>query len=152
MDSLALVLTGGGARAAYQVGVLRCVARRLPDTRLDIITGVSAGAINAMFLASRSGSLSATVDELTNVWVNLTLKDVIRIDSLALIRDANNNGVIDNNVLFQDSARLYERLIELHKDNFSMSIYPLDRHAFTNADSWLDEYKRIYKLFESNLK
>ena len=62
------------------------------------------------------------------------------------------HGVIDNNVLFQDSARLYERLIELHKDDFSMSIYPLDRHAFTNADSWLDEYKRIYKLFEARLK
>jgi dipeptidyl aminopeptidase/acylaminoacyl peptidase len=62
------------------------------------------------------------------------------------------HGVIDNNVLFQDSVRLYQRLIELHKDNFSMSIYPLDRHGFTNADSWLDEYKRIYKLFEANLK
>jgi dipeptidyl aminopeptidase/acylaminoacyl peptidase len=62
------------------------------------------------------------------------------------------HGVIDNNVMFQDSARLYERLIELHKDDFSMSIYPLDRHAFTNADSWLDEYKRIYKLFEGHLK
>jgi dipeptidyl aminopeptidase/acylaminoacyl peptidase len=48
--------------------------------------------------------------------------------------------------------RLYERLIELHKDNFSMSPYPLDRHGFTNADSWLDEYKRIYRLFESNLR
>ncbi|MGH8041345.1 MAG: S9 family peptidase [Rudaea sp.] len=62
------------------------------------------------------------------------------------------HGVMDNNVLFQDSARLYERLIELHKDNFSISIYPLDRHGFTNADSWLDEYKRIYRLFETNLK
>ena len=62
------------------------------------------------------------------------------------------HGVIDNNVLFQDSARLYERLIELHKDNFSISLYPLDRHGFTNADSWLDEYKRIYKLFEAHLK
>jgi dipeptidyl aminopeptidase/acylaminoacyl peptidase len=62
------------------------------------------------------------------------------------------HGVIDDNVLFEDSMRLYERLIELHKDNFSMSPYPLDRHGFTNADSWLDEYKRIYRLFESNLK
>jgi dipeptidyl aminopeptidase/acylaminoacyl peptidase len=62
------------------------------------------------------------------------------------------HGVIDNNVLFQDSVRLYQRLIELHKDDFSMSIYPLDRHGFTNADSWLDEYGRIYKLFETNLK
>jgi dipeptidyl aminopeptidase/acylaminoacyl peptidase len=62
------------------------------------------------------------------------------------------HGVIDDNVLFEDSMRLYERLIELHKDNFSMSPYPMDRHGFTNADSWLDEYKRIYRLFEANLK
>jgi len=62
------------------------------------------------------------------------------------------HGVIDDNVLFEDSIRLYERLIELHKDNFSMSPYPLDRHGFTNADSWLDEYKRIYRLFEFNLR
>ena len=62
------------------------------------------------------------------------------------------HGVIDDNVLFEDSVRLYERLIELHKDNFTISPYPLDRHGFTNADSWLDEYKRIYQLFEHNLK
>jgi dipeptidyl aminopeptidase/acylaminoacyl peptidase len=62
------------------------------------------------------------------------------------------HGVIDDNVLFEDSMRLYERLIELHKDNFSMSPYPLDRHGFTNADSWLDEYKRIFRLFEANLR
>jgi dipeptidyl aminopeptidase/acylaminoacyl peptidase len=62
------------------------------------------------------------------------------------------HGVIDDNVLFEDSMRLYERLIELHKDNFSFSPYPMDRHGFTNADSWLDEYKRIYRLFEANLK
>ena len=61
------------------------------------------------------------------------------------------HGVIDNNVLFEDSIRLYERLIELHKDNFWISPYPLDRHGFTNADSWLDEYKRIYQLFEQNI-
>ena len=62
------------------------------------------------------------------------------------------HGVIDDNVLFEDSMRLYQRLIELHKDNFTISPYPLDRHGFTNADSWLDEYKRIYRLFEANLK
>jgi len=62
------------------------------------------------------------------------------------------HGVIDDNVLFEDSIRLYERLIELHKDNFTISPYPLDRHHFTNADSWLDEYKRVYRLFETNLR
>lgn len=61
------------------------------------------------------------------------------------------HGVIDDNVLFEDSMRLYQRLIELHKDNFTISPYALDRHGFTNADSWLDEYKRIYRLFEQNL-
>jgi dipeptidyl aminopeptidase/acylaminoacyl peptidase len=62
------------------------------------------------------------------------------------------HGMIDDNVLFEDSVRLYQRLIELHKDNFELAGYPLDRHGFTNDDSWLDEYKRIYKLFEANLK
>ncbi len=62
------------------------------------------------------------------------------------------HGVIDDNVLFEDSMRLYERLIELHKDDFTISPYPLDRHGFSNADSWLDEYKRIYRLFELHLK
>jgi dipeptidyl aminopeptidase/acylaminoacyl peptidase len=61
------------------------------------------------------------------------------------------HGVIDDNVLFEDSMRLYQRLIELHKDDFTISPYPLDRHAFSNADSWLDEYKRIYRLFETHL-
>jgi dipeptidyl aminopeptidase/acylaminoacyl peptidase len=61
------------------------------------------------------------------------------------------HGVIDDNVLFEDSMRLYQRLIELHKDNFTISPYPLDRHGFSNADSWLDEYKRIYRLFETYL-
>jgi dipeptidyl aminopeptidase/acylaminoacyl peptidase len=62
------------------------------------------------------------------------------------------HGVIDDNVLFEDSMRLYQRLIELHKDDFTLSPYPLDRHGFSNADSWLDEYKRIYRLFEAHLR
>jgi dipeptidyl aminopeptidase/acylaminoacyl peptidase len=61
------------------------------------------------------------------------------------------HGVIDDNVLFEDSMRLYERLIELHKDRFTLAPFPLDRHGFTNPDSWLDEYKRIDRLFRENL-
>jgi dipeptidyl aminopeptidase/acylaminoacyl peptidase len=62
------------------------------------------------------------------------------------------HGVIDDNVLFEDSMRLYQRLIELHKDDFTISPYPLDRHGFSSPDSWLDEYKRIYRLFETHLQ
>src|ERR1700756_616395 len=86
-DSFALVLTGGGARAAYQVGVLRCLAPRLPEDSFDIITGVSAGAINAAFVASRSAPLSDVIEELCGVWRSLQLKDVIRIDSRSLTRN-----------------------------------------------------------------
>ena len=67
-DSFALVLTGGGARAASQVGVFRCLARHLPAARFDIITGVSAGLINAVFLASRHAPLPGVIEQLSEVW------------------------------------------------------------------------------------
>jgi len=87
-QSFAIVLTGGGARAAYQVGVLRGLTHRLPQTKFDIITGVSAGAINAAFLASRQAPLTAVVEELATVWENLRLEDVLRIDARSLMRNA----------------------------------------------------------------
>lgn len=62
------------------------------------------------------------------------------------------HGMIDDNVFFKDSVDLTQKLIELHKDNWSIAPYPLERHGFTRADSWLDEYKRVLKLFEDNLK
>jgi NTE family protein len=67
--------------------VLRCIARHLPETRFDVITGVSAGAINAAFLASHSGPLPEVVEELAEVWRTLLLKDVIRIESRSLARN-----------------------------------------------------------------
>jgi NTE family protein len=68
---LAVMLTGGGARAAYQVGLLRGLARHFPDLHFQIITGVSAGAINAIFLASNGGSLTEKVEQLTELWCAL---------------------------------------------------------------------------------
>lgn len=62
------------------------------------------------------------------------------------------HGMIDDNVFFQDSVRLYQRLIELHKDDVEIAPYPLERHAFAHSDAWLDEYKRILRLFETHLK
>jgi NTE family protein len=80
-------LTGGGARAAYQVGFLRCLARHLPDARFSIISGVSAGAINAAFLASYRGSLPQAVDKLSELWLSLTTDHVFRTDLPALMRN-----------------------------------------------------------------
>ena len=62
------------------------------------------------------------------------------------------HGMVDTNVFFQDSVRLVQRLIELHKENWSVAPYPVEDHGFVQPSSWADEYKRIYSLFESNLK
>lgn len=83
---LGLVMGGGGARAAYQVGFLRCLAHHYPELEVPIITGVSAGAINAAHLAAHHGTFRQAVDELTGLWSELTLDEVFRVDftSLAL--------------------------------------------------------------------
>lgn len=62
------------------------------------------------------------------------------------------HGMVDTNVFFQDSVRLVQRLIELHKENWSIAPYPVEDHGFVQPSSWADEYKRIYSLFETNLK
>ncbi len=76
----ALVLSGGGARGAYQVGVLRYIARQRPNVEFPILTGVSAGAINASFLAGRSDSFEATVEALAEHWMSLCTQRVFRSD------------------------------------------------------------------------
>lgn len=67
-DSVAVALTGGGARAAYQVGLLRCLAEIAPDYRFPIITGISPGAVNAAFLANHEGGLREATDDLRALW------------------------------------------------------------------------------------
>ncbi|WP_259167349.1 prolyl oligopeptidase family serine peptidase [Xanthomonas sp. 4461] len=62
------------------------------------------------------------------------------------------HGMIDDNVFFKDSVDMTQKLIELHKDNWQVAPYPLERHGFTRADAWLDEYKRILKLFNAQVK
>ncbi len=85
---LGIVLTGGGARAAYQVGFLRCLARRMPSLEVPVITGVSAGAINAVFLAAHRGGLPEAADELTDLWRGLSPERVFKADFLCLAKTA----------------------------------------------------------------
>ncbi len=62
------------------------------------------------------------------------------------------HGVVDTNVHFSDSVRLAQRLIELRKDNWELAMYPVENHGFEEETSWADEYGRILKLFERELK
>lgn len=84
---LSLVLTGGGARGAYQVGVLRALARRLPGLRVPILTGVSAGAVNVATLAQHGGNVGAAADELQRHWGSLSVEQVFKANALSLVRN-----------------------------------------------------------------
>ncbi|MBB3119585.1 NTE family protein [Massilia violacea] len=88
-----MILTGGGARAAYQVGVLQAISEILweegwPPARnpFQIICGTSAGAINATALACRADNFGEGVQKLLDVWSNIEVSQVYRADSLGVIR------------------------------------------------------------------
>ncbi|MCB1033181.1 MAG: patatin-like phospholipase family protein [Acidobacteria bacterium] len=81
---LAIVLSGGGARAAYQVGLLKGLGRSFPHLRFPIVTGVSAGAINAVYLAAHRQGLEEAARDLSEIWHDLQLEDVFRVDTASM--------------------------------------------------------------------
>ena len=62
------------------------------------------------------------------------------------------HGLVDDNVLAKDSIRLAQRLIELEKEDWELALFPIEAHGFREPSSWLNEYRRIFKLFETHLK
>jgi len=80
-SGLGLAMTGGGARAAYQVGVLRYICKKHSEFRPPIITGVSAGAVNAAHLAAYQGTFCEAVDQLAELWQELTTDKVFYTSS-----------------------------------------------------------------------
>jgi NTE family protein len=78
--TFALVLSGGGARAAYQVGFLRHLAARHPGLAPGILTGVSAGGIIAAYLGSHPGRFVEAVDGLSTIWRDVRIAEVFHLD------------------------------------------------------------------------
>jgi dipeptidyl aminopeptidase/acylaminoacyl peptidase len=62
------------------------------------------------------------------------------------------HGMEDDNVQFQDIIRLNQRFIELGKTNYQLAVFPTEAHGFRFAPAWTDEYRRIYELFERELR
>jgi NTE family protein len=85
--TLALMLGGGGARGAYQAGVLRGIADRFPHVRFPIMTGISAGALNTIFLASRDASFARATEQLIALWLELTPERVYDVRTVPLMRN-----------------------------------------------------------------
>ena len=91
-EDLALVLGGGGARGAYQAGVLHCIAQRYPHLRIPILVGVSAGALNTIHMASHRGTFDESVDDLVKLWLSLTPEQVYRVDARSLLSNVVRSG------------------------------------------------------------
>lgn len=90
---LGLVLSGGGARAAYQAGFLEGLAERIPDLEVPILTGVSAGAINAVFLAATPGNFRERTRSLSALWRAIEIEDVLDTRPGGLARIAGGWGL-----------------------------------------------------------
>ena len=82
-----MVLSGGGARGAYQAGVLRAIAEISGtlghDCAIPIITGVSAGAVNAAYLAAMSDDMTEATDKMALMWTRMTTDRVFRTDAVS---------------------------------------------------------------------
>ena len=87
----ALVLPGGGARGAFQVGVMKAVAELVPKGTVNpfaIISGTSAGAVNSVVMASKARRFKMAVAELEEVWANFRCHHVYRTDSLTMLKSS----------------------------------------------------------------
>jgi NTE family protein len=91
-DGCALVLMGGGARTAYQAGVLKAVAGMLPEGQAAFpfpwLFGTSAGALNASYLASQAGNGAAALGGLARFWQGLRSNQVYRLDAPSWVRSS----------------------------------------------------------------
>jgi len=133
---LGLVLTAGGARGAYQAGVLRRIGEiqnlRGRASPFAIVTGASAGAINGMYLAARSADLEAGVRGLTELWALLSVRQVFRTDlaslgcvSMRWLRDLSLGGLLGGGSVsaLLDTTPLYDLLRDgLHLEGLGQSI------------------------------
>lgn len=136
-----LVLTGGGARAAYQVGVLRAIAEVLPDSvrnPFPVICGTSAGAINATSLAVAADDFREGVRQLETVWTNFHVDQVHRSDLVGVLANTGRclTSSLSNRFGKQQAASLLDNspLIKLIKHRIPFraiqrNIYAGDLHA-----------------------
>jgi NTE family protein len=90
-QKIGLILTGGGARAAYQVGVLKAIAEFMPyrsHMPFDVVCGTSAGALNAVTLAINARHFRKGVRYLLNIWNNARINDIYRADLFGVLANS----------------------------------------------------------------
>ncbi|WP_444885406.1 patatin-like phospholipase family protein [Microbulbifer sp. PSTR4-B] len=141
VQNSALVLSGGGARAAYQAGVLKALAEVVPEDNarpFKIICGTSAGAMNAMMLAAHPGTFKEAIESMCSVWMNLSVERVYRTSWFSLIsnllsisRSLFNQGVgREKPLALLDNSPLRQLLLDvINFDNIQKNIDAGHLHA-----------------------
>jgi dipeptidyl aminopeptidase/acylaminoacyl peptidase len=164
----------GGQDLDDQVDGARWLVKTMgvDSSKIGIYGGSYGGFITLMAMFTRPGVFAAGAalrpvtdwahynDGYTGRILNLPQNDTLAYRQSSPIYFAQNlvgrllicHGMIDDNVNFQDTARLVQRLIELGKENWQVAVYPVERHGFVRNDSWTDEYRRILGLFEETLR
>lgn len=126
MERIAVTLPGGGARSAYQAGVLRAIAEitSLQTNPFKIISGISAGAINGMWLAAEADHFQQATIDMWEGWKNLTVNDIYKTDPLTLFRtgtkligDLSLGGFGSNHINYLLNTMPLAHLLK-HKINF----------------------------------
>jgi NTE family protein len=138
---LGLVLTGGGARSAYQVGVLKGIAdllRRGSACPFPIITGTSAGAVSAIALASDAAHFRRSVMGIERVWRDFRVHQVFKADAVSMLRSGlhwflaflTGGWLVQPPHSLFDNSPLWELLrLHLHFDGIPRSLYKTHLHA-----------------------
>ena len=168
----AIVLSGGGARAAYQVGVLKALYQLVPKGTLHpfpIICGSSAGAINAASIACYAGQYRAGIRRLESIWSNLTVDQVIRGDLAGMLKQtfgffwhvmsghnpSRLNALLDNKPLrnLLSKSVPFKRLDKLIDDGILQALciscsdyYSGDTYSFYQGSAGLENWKRHRRL------
>ena len=169
---LGLVLTGGGARSAYQVGVLKGIAdllRRGSACPFPIITGTSAGAVSAIALASDAAHFRRSIYAIERVWRDFRVHHVFKADALSMVRSGlhwflaflTGGWLVQPPHSLFDNAPLWELLrTHLHFDGIPRSLYKTHLHAvgisatcygdadsvtFFAAEPTAEPWRRVYR-------
>ena len=169
---LGLVLTGGGARSAYQVGVLKGIAdllRRGSACPFPIITGTSAGAVSAIALASDAAHFRRSVSGIERVWRDFRVHQVFKADAVSMLRSGlhwflaflTGGWLVQPPHSLFDNSPLWELLrTHLHFDGIPRSLYKTHLHAigisatcygdadsvtFFAAEPGAEPWKRVYR-------
>jgi NTE family protein len=154
LPQLALVMTGGGARSAYQVGVLKGVAellRRGSACPFPIITGTSAGAVSAIALASDAAHFRRSVYAIERVWREFRVHQVFKADAASMLKSGvhwlwsflTGGWLVQPPHSLFDNTPLWELLrANLHFDGIPRGLYKKHLHAigicatcYADADS-----------------